>query len=83
MMAGLEPRGWSDLATRSINDAGDITPEMFVPMFQRIVDNLRHDVPMPYSGFDAVYQMHRVLFACEESVRTGRPVAPDAFLPPV
>ena len=83
MMAGLEPRGWSDLATRSINDAGDITPDMFVPMFQRIVDNLRHDVPMPYSGFDAVYQMHRVLVACEESVRTGRPVAPDAFLPPV
>lgn len=83
MMAGLEPRGWSDLATRSINDAGDIKPDMFLPMFQRIVDNLRHDVPMPYSGFDAVYQMHRVLFACEESVRTGRPVAPDAFLPPV
>lgn len=82
MLDGLAPRGWTELATRSINDAGDIKPDMFTPMFRRMLANLREDAPMPHSGFDAAYQMHRVLFACEESVRTGRPVAPDSLFPP-
>ncbi len=82
MLKGLEPRGWTELATRSINDAGDITPDMFMDMMGRIVANLYEDAPMPYSGFDAAYEMHRVLFATEESVRTGKPVSPDAYIPP-
>ncbi|MBN8998510.1 MAG: Gfo/Idh/MocA family oxidoreductase [Rhizobiales bacterium] len=81
MLPGLEPRGWQQLATRSINDAGDITPEMFRPMVERILANLRRDEPMPYSGFDEAWEMHRVLFACEESANTGRPVSPDRSLP--
>lgn len=81
MIAGLDTRGWSELATRSINDAGDITHDMFTPMFARILDNLRRDVPMPYTGFDRAWEMHRILFACDESARTGKPVSPDAFLP--
>jgi hypothetical protein len=36
---------------------------------------------MPYSGFDGAWEMHRVLFACDESARSGRIVAPDVFLP--
>jgi predicted dehydrogenase len=83
MLEGHDPAGWSEIATRSINDAGDIKPDMFTPMFRRIVDNLRHDAPMPHSSFDAAYHMHRILFASEESVRTGQPVSPDAFLPPL
>lgn len=81
MLPGIEPRGWQQLATRSINDAGDITPDMFRPMFDRILANLRHDTPMPYSGFGDAWEMHRVLFACEEAARTGQPVSPDALLP--
>ena len=81
MLPGLEPRGWQQLATRSINDAGDITPEMFRPMFDRILANLFEDTPMPYSGFDDAWEMHRVLFACDEAARTGKPVSPDALLP--
>ncbi len=81
MLPGLDPRGWQELATHSINDAGDITPEMFRPMFNRILANLIDDTPMPYSGFDEACEMHRVLFACDESARTGKPVAPNAFLP--
>lgn len=81
MLPGLEPRGWQQLATRSINDAGDITPEMFRPMFGRILVNLLRDEPMPYSGFDEAWEMHRVLFACDESANTGRPVSPDHYLP--
>jgi predicted dehydrogenase len=80
MLPGLEPRGWQQLATRSINDAGDITPDMFRPMFDRILANLLHDEPMPYSGFDEAWEMHRVLFACEEAARTGRPISPDTLL---
>jgi predicted dehydrogenase len=83
MLDGLSPGGWTELATRSINDAGDIKPDMFTPMFGRILANIRHDAPMPYSGFEAAYHMHRILFASEESVRTGKPVSPDAYLPPV
>lgn len=82
MLPGLEPSGWQQLATRSINDAGNITPDMFRPMFDRILANLLHDEPMPYSGFDEAWEMHRVLFACDEAARTGRPVSPDTFLPP-
>jgi hypothetical protein len=81
MLPGLDAHGWQQLATRSINDAGDITPDMFRPMFERILANLVADAPMLYSGFDEAWEMHRVLFACDESVRTGRTVAPDAFLP--
>ncbi len=81
MLPGLEPRGWQQLATRSINDAGDITPDMFRPMFDRILANLLRDEPMPYSGFDEAWEMHRVLFTCDEAARTGRPVSPDTFLP--
>lgn len=81
MLPGLEPRGWQNLTTRSINDAGDITPDMFRPMFERILANLRHDTPMPYSGFDEAWEMHRVLFACDQSAKTGHPVSPDSLLP--
>ena len=81
MLPGLDAHSWQHLATRSINDAGDITPDMFRPMFERIVANLVEDAPMPYSGFDEAWEMHRVLFACDESARTGRVVAPDTFLP--
>jgi predicted dehydrogenase len=81
MLPGLDARGWQQLATRSINDAGDITPDMFLPMFERILANLVADAPMPYSGFDGAWEMHRVLFACDESARSGRIVAPDVFLP--
>lgn len=82
MLDGLDARGWTELPVRSINDAGDITFDMFVPMFRRILADLRDEAPMPFSGFDRAYEMHRVLFACEESVRSGVPVAPDSFLPP-
>ena len=75
MLPGLDAKGWQQLATRSINDAGTVTPDMFRPMFERILAHLRHDAPMPYSGFDAAFEMHRVLFACDEAARTGRPVA--------
>jgi predicted dehydrogenase len=83
LLPGLDPRGWQELATRSINDAGDVTADMFRPMIRRIIANLTHDVPMPYSGFDAAWNMHRILFACDEAARTGRPVSPDAYLPAV
>jgi predicted dehydrogenase len=83
MLKGHDAAGWTRIATRSINDAGDITADMFTPMFRRIVANLRSDTPMPHSGFEPAYHMHRILFASEESVRTGRPVSPDDFLPPV
>lgn len=81
MLPGLDAKGWQELATRSINDAGDITPEMFRPMFARILAHIHDGVPMPYSGFADAYEMHRVLFACDEAARTGRPVRPDALLP--
>ena len=82
-LQGLDPGGWTELATRSINDAGDITPDMFTKMFGRILAHVQDGAPMPHSGFEAAYDMHRVLFASEESVRTGKPVAVDAFLPPL
>jgi hypothetical protein len=53
---------------------------MFRPMFERILANLVEDAPMPYSGLDEAWEMHRVLFACDESARSGRSVAPNAFL---
>lgn len=81
MLPGLDTNGWQQLATRSINDAGVVTPDMFRPMFERLLANLLHDAPMPYSGFDEAFEMHRVLFACDEAARTGRPVSPDKFLP--
>ncbi|MFZ5677090.1 MAG: Gfo/Idh/MocA family protein [Pseudomonadota bacterium] len=75
MLPGLDAKGWQQLATRSINDAGTVTPDMFRPMFERILANLLSDEPMPYSSFDEAFDMHRVLFACDEAARTGRPVA--------
>ena len=80
-LKGLDPSGWTELATRSINDAGDIKPDMFVDMFRRILAHVRDDAPMPYSGFAQAYDTHRVLFASEESVLTGKPVKVDAFIP--
>jgi predicted dehydrogenase len=80
-LKGLDPQGWTEIATRSVNDAGDIKPDMFVDMFRRILAHVRDDAPMPYSGFASAYDMHRVLFASEEAVRTGKPVKVDSFIP--
>ena len=80
-LKGLDPGGWTEIATRSINDAGNIKPDMFVDMFARILAHVRDGAPMPYSGFASAYDMHRVLFASEASVRTGKPVNVDAFIP--
>lgn len=81
MLAGLDNKGWTELSTRSINDAGDITSDMFTPMFGRILATLREDAAFPCSDFERAYQMHRVLFACDESARTGKAVHVDSFLP--
>jgi len=80
--AGFDPQQWTELGTRDIADGANIGGYMFVNMFAKFHDHIVNDAPLPYTNFDTVFQMHRVLFAAETSAREKRPVRLEGFLAP-
>ncbi|MHA1548698.1 MAG: Gfo/Idh/MocA family protein [Alphaproteobacteria bacterium] len=78
--AGFDPAQWTELGTRDIADGGDIGGYMYVNMFRKFYDHIVHDAALPYTNFDTVFEMHRVLFAAETSAAEGRTVRLDGFL---
>ncbi len=81
-LKGLDPSMWTELGTRDLSDGATIGGYMFVGLFRAFYDHIVNDAPLPYTNFDSVFEMHRVLFAADRSAAIGKPVKLDGFLDP-
>ena len=72
-LKGMEKSRWSTLETALI-DSGDVKDHPYQPQFQAFVDSIHRGERMPRTDFDSAFETHRVIFAAERSMQTGRPV---------
>jgi predicted dehydrogenase len=64
---------WSTLAMTMIG-SGDVHEHPFQRQFQAFFDALDGGRDMPLTDFKTALETHRIVFAADESARTGRPV---------
>jgi len=69
---GLDKKGWSTLHTQLV-DSGDVAHHPYREIFEDFVDAIRKDREPKFSFDDCIYS-HRVCFAADKSVETGKPV---------
>ncbi len=81
-LKGLDPTMWTSLGTRDISDGAAIGGYMYVNMMRNFHDHLVTGVPFKNTDFDTIFEMHRVMFAADQSASTGKPVKLDGFLEP-
>jgi predicted dehydrogenase len=72
-LKGMDKSKWSTLETALI-DSGDVKDHPYQPQFQAFVDSIHAGEKMPQTDFDTALETHRVIFAAERSLETGRPV---------
>jgi predicted dehydrogenase len=65
---------WSNLAMTMIG-SGDVHDHPFQRQFQAFFDALDRGQHMPLTDFATALHTHRIVFAADESARTGMPVA--------
>jgi predicted dehydrogenase len=64
---------WSTLAMKML-DTGDVSDHPYLSQFQAFFDALDAGREMPLTSLADAMKSHRVIFAADESARTGRPV---------
>jgi predicted dehydrogenase len=64
---------WSALAMKML-DTGDVSDHPYQTQFQAFFDALEKGHEMPLTNLAEAMRSHRVIFAADESARTGRPV---------
>ena len=64
---------WSTLAIKML-DSGDVSDHPYQRQFQAFFDAIEENVEMPLTGLKDALITHRVIFAADESARTGKPV---------
>ena len=64
---------WSQLAMTML-DSGDVSDHPYQNQFRAFFDALDSGVEMPLTNLAAALESHRVIFAADESARTGKPV---------
>ncbi len=64
---------WSRLAMTML-DSGDVSDHPYQKQFQAFFDSVDGGVPMPLTDLKSALYTHEVVFAADESARTGRPV---------
>lgn len=72
-IAGLNRGAWSSLSMKML-DSGDVSDHPYRAQFQAFFDSLGSKMEMPLTGLREAMKTHRVIFAVEESLKTGRPV---------
>lgn len=72
---GLNKASWSELSF-GLLDSGDVSDHPYQTQFQAFFDALREGRPMPQTGLEDALATHEVIFAADESARTGQPVEP-------
>jgi predicted dehydrogenase len=71
-LKGLKKQ-WATLPTALI-DSGDVHDHPYAAQFQEFVNGVQHNRPMPQTNLDVALETFRVLFAADESAKTGRAV---------
>lgn len=73
MKLGTERNQWSTLGVKML-DSGDVSDHPYQRQFQAFFDAIEHNIEMPLTSIDDALVSHRVIFAADESARTGKPV---------
>ena len=68
---------WSELSFGLV-DSGDVSDHPYQAQFGAFFDALTEGRPMPLTGLEEALATHRVIFAADESARTGKPVEPGS-----
>ncbi len=71
-LKGLKKQ-WTTLPTALV-DSGDVHDHPYAAQFQEFVDAIQQNRPMALTDLDIAMETFRVIFAADESVRTGKPV---------
>jgi predicted dehydrogenase len=71
-LKGLKKQ-WATLPTALI-DSGDVNDHPYAAQFQEFVNAIQQNRPMALTDLDIALESFRVLFAADESARTGKPV---------
>ena len=70
-------KGWSKLDVALI-DSGDVSDHPYLSQFDYFAECIDKGID-PHNNFESAYESHRVIFAADKSVATGRPVRIDEF----
>ncbi|TKK65104.1 Gfo/Idh/MocA family oxidoreductase [Ilyomonas limi] len=73
MKLGTERHQWSTLGVKML-DSGDVSDHPYQRQFQAFFDAIEENVEMPLTSLNDALTTHRVIFAADESARTGKSV---------
>ncbi len=73
-VAGLDKGKWSQLSFAPV-DSGDVKDHPYQTQFEAFFRAVQEGRELPLTSLTDALRTHRVLFAADESARTGRPVA--------
>jgi predicted dehydrogenase len=77
-VAGLNKSKWSQLSFNLV-DSGDVADHPYQNQFQAFFDALDRGREMALTSLKEALHSHRVIFAADESARTGKPVKVSAI----
>ena len=70
-------KGWSKLDV-SLMDSGDVNDHPYLNQFDHFAECIDKGID-PHNNFESAYESHRVIFAADKSVESGRPVSLEEF----
>jgi len=73
MKLATDRHQWSTLGMKML-DSGDVSDHPYQRQFQAFFDAIEENVAMPLTSLNDALTTHRVVFAADESARTGKPV---------
>lgn len=77
MKLGTNRHAWSSLAMKLL-DSGDVSDHPYQTQFEAFFNALDKGKEMPLTSFADAARSHEVLFAADQSAKTGRPVKVSA-----
>ncbi len=73
MKLGTDRHQWSTIGVKML-DSGDVSDHPYQRQFQAFFDAIEQNVEMPLTSLNDALITHKVIFAADESARTGKPV---------
>jgi predicted dehydrogenase len=73
MKLGTNRNAWSTLAMKLL-DSGDVSDHPYQTQFDTFFDSISAGVEMPLTSLREAMTTHQIMFACDKSAATGRPV---------
>ena len=73
MKLHVDKSQWSTLSMKTL-DSGDVSDHPYQKQFQAFFDAIDAGEDMPLTNLKTALNTHRIVFAADESARTGRPV---------